>query len=56
MNNKNWFIATLSLILLFAAAMIALNFYVDHHAVRLILFSDRRRRPSENVYPDGIKI
>jgi hypothetical protein len=55
MNNKNWFIATLSLILLFAAAMIALNFYVDHHAVRLILFSDKKNI-HQNIYPDGIDL
>ncbi|MEN6508509.1 MAG: hypothetical protein ABFD63_07000 [Smithella sp.] len=55
MSNLKWLIATLSLILLFAALIVAVNLYVDHHGVRLSLFSSGGKiSQNQIVYPDGI--
>ncbi|MHB8138257.1 MAG: hypothetical protein ACYDGO_07675 [Smithellaceae bacterium] len=53
MSYLKWLITTLSLILIFALLVIAVNFYVDHHAVRLSLFSIDKKI-NQTVYPDGI--
>ena len=53
MTSKKWLITTLFLIMLFAALVVAVNFYVDHHAVRLSLFSGNKEI-NQTIYPDGI--
>jgi hypothetical protein len=53
MNYRKWLITTLSLIVLFALIVVGVNFYMDHYAVRLILFSGNTALyPAK--YPDGI--
>ena len=55
MSYLKWLITTLSLILIFAALIVAVNFYVDHHGVRLSLFSSgENSNQNQNIYPDGI--
>jgi hypothetical protein len=39
--------------LFFAGLVIAVNFYVDHHAIRLSLFSGNKAA-HQKIYPDGI--
>jgi hypothetical protein len=41
------------LVLFFGVGIIAVNFYVDHHAVRLSLFS-LNKEIQQTIYPDGI--
>lgn len=53
MTYLKWLIATLSLILIFALIVVAVNFCVDHHAVRLSLFSGKGTI-QQTAYPDGI--
>ena len=53
MSYRKWFIITISLGLFFAALVVAANFTVDHHAVRLSLFSGSGEI-SQSVFPDGI--
>ena len=53
MNYLKWLITTLSLMLIFAVIVVAVNFYVDHHAVRLSLFSGNKEI-NQTVFPDGI--
>lgn len=53
MTYKKWLITVLSLILIFASLIIALNFYVDHYAIRLSLFSGKKKI-QQSVYPDGL--
>ncbi|PKN85546.1 MAG: hypothetical protein CVU51_08645 [Deltaproteobacteria bacterium HGW-Deltaproteobacteria-1] len=55
MSYLKWLITTLFLILIFAALVVAVNFYVDHHGVRLSLFGGSREIHQDQViYPDGI--
>jgi len=55
MSYLKWLITTFSLVLFFAALIVAVNFYVDHHGVRLSLFSDGISiHQSQVTYPDGI--
>jgi hypothetical protein len=55
MSYRKWLITTLSLILIFAAIVVAVNFYVDHHGVRLSLFGgDVDVNQNQIMYPDGI--
>ena len=51
-NDRKWVILTLSLLLSWAFVILAVNLYVDHHAVRLSLFSFKKDI-GETVYPDG---
>lgn len=53
MNYFKWLLATLFFILLFAGGIIAANFYVDHHGVRLSLFAGNKEI-RQTIYPDGI--
>jgi hypothetical protein len=53
MNYFKWLIATLFFILLFACGIVAANFCVDHHGVRLSLFSGNKEI-RQTVYPDGL--
>lgn len=53
MTHKKWLLTTLLLTLMFAVGVVAANFYVDHHAVRLSLFSGNKEI-NQTVYPDGI--
>lgn len=53
MNYWKWLITTLSLMLIFALIVIAVNFCVDHHAIRLSLFSGKGAI-QQAAYPDGI--
>lgn len=53
MSYFKWLFTTLFLALFFAVGIIAVNFYVDHHAVRLILFSFNKEI-HQTIYPDGI--
>jgi len=53
MSYLKWLFTTFLLILLFAAGIIAFNFFIDHHAVRLSLFSGNKKI-DQTVYPDGI--
>jgi hypothetical protein len=53
MNYYKWLITTLFFILLFACGIVAANFYVDHHGVRLSLFSGNKEI-RQTVYPDGL--
>jgi hypothetical protein len=53
MSYRKWLLTTLFFILFFALGLIAVNFYVDHHAVRLSLFS-LNKEIHQTIYPDGI--
>jgi hypothetical protein len=53
MRYPKWLITTLSLMLIFAALVVAVNFYIDHHAIRLSLFNGNKEI-QQTVYPDGI--
>lgn len=53
MSYRKWLITTLSLIVIFGALVVAVNFYVDHHAIRLSLFSGNKEI-RQTIYPDGI--
>jgi hypothetical protein len=53
MNHRKWLLTTLFLVILFSTMVVAVNFYVDHHAVRLSLFSGSNKI-QQTVYPDGI--
>jgi len=53
MSYRKWLITTLSLILIFAALIVAVNFYVDHHAIRLSMFGGKKEI-RQTIYPDGI--
>ncbi len=53
MSYKKWLILTGALLLFFAVIVVGVNFYVDHHAVRLSLFSVDKEI-NQTVYPDGI--
>jgi hypothetical protein len=52
MNHTKWLITVLFLIITFSAMVVGVNFYVDHHAVRLSLFSGKKEF-LETIYPDG---
>ncbi|PKN96299.1 MAG: hypothetical protein CVU43_21430 [Chloroflexi bacterium HGW-Chloroflexi-5] len=55
MSNLKWLITTFSLILIFATLVVAVNLYVDHHGVRLSLFSgEETGNQNQIIYPDGI--
>lgn len=53
MSYLKWLIITFTLILIFAVVVISINFYVDHHAIRLSLFSINKKI-NQTDYPDGI--
>jgi len=53
MTYRKWLIATLLLTLTFAVLTVIVNMVVDHHAVRLSLFSGKKEI-RRTVYPDGI--
>jgi hypothetical protein len=53
MSYRKWLITTLSLMLMIAALVVAVNFFVDHHAIRLSLFSVNKEI-RQMVFPDGI--
>lgn len=53
MTHKSWWITTMSLLLIFAALVVAVNFYVDNHAVRLSLFTSEKEI-QQTIFPDGI--
>jgi len=41
------------LVILFSVVVVTVNFYVDHHGVRMSLFSGNKKIV-QTVYPDGI--
>jgi len=53
MSPIKWLIVTLTLTLVFAAGVVTLNFYVDHHAIRLALFT-KDKAIRQTIFPDGI--
>ncbi len=53
MSNRKWLIATLSLTLFFGVIIVAVNFYIDHYGVRLILFNGHKEI-RQNIYPIGL--
>jgi len=53
MSYLKWLITTLCLILILSVVIVAANFVIDHHAVRLSLFSGKKEF-HQSFYPDGI--
>ena len=53
MSYRKWLTTTAVLMLFFTALVVAVNFYVDHHAVRLSLFSSGQDI-RQTIYPAGI--
>jgi hypothetical protein len=53
MSYVKWLITTLSLILIFAVLVVVVNFSVDHHGVRLSLFS-KKKEVNQTIYPNGL--
>lgn len=53
MSYKKWLIATLSLMFIFAITIIAINFVIDHHAMRMSLFTTEKEI-HQTIFPDGI--
>ncbi len=53
MSYLKWLITTLSLIMIFAVMVVVVNFCVDHHGVRLDLFSEKSEI-NQTIYPNGL--
>ncbi len=53
MIYRKWLMITLSLILIFVTLVVAVNLCIDHHGVRLSLFSGQKQI-HQSVYPDGL--
>ncbi|MRR15570.1 MAG: hypothetical protein EG826_03820 [Deltaproteobacteria bacterium] len=53
MSYRKWLMTTAAFTFLFAALIVAVNFCVDHHAVRLSLFSCKQDL-RQTIYPAGI--
>lgn len=53
MTHKKWLSAMLILTIIFTALVVGMNLIVDHHAVRLSLFSGKKKF-QQTVYPNGI--